>query len=79
MKMADGILCKYCGWQETDHEVRMPPGGNRRIKGRKHKLANCPGYYPVDEALAIELEEEAIKERENQTMHRLGIKDHFGE
>ena len=45
--MADGIYCKYCGWQETSHEVIGVKGGpspeeaNQRIFGRRVTLTKC--------------------------------------
>lgn len=53
--MSDGILCKKCGWQETEHELRDgldPKLTRRRIEGYKRSLDWCVengGYLPSEE------------------------------
>ncbi len=43
--MADGILCKHCGYQETEHEhfdyVDEPW---KKVKGYRKTFAQCRGY-----------------------------------
>lgn len=43
--MADGILCKYCGYQETEHNhpdlVQDP---DTRLRGFKEAFIQCPGF-----------------------------------
>lgn len=42
--MAFGILCKYCGWQETEHEDKTLVSEGERKKvffGRSRSLAKC--------------------------------------
>ena len=43
--MSNGILCKYCGWQETDHlSSEGLVGTRRRLAGYKRTLYNCTGF-----------------------------------
>ena len=58
--MAFGILCKHCGWQETDHTEG--PDDKDIAEGRTHPLADCPGYHPEDEAEHKRLREEKENE-----------------
>ena len=45
--MADGIRCKHCGWQETQHELLGvsegvdPQEANQRLSGRRMTLVQC--------------------------------------
>jgi hypothetical protein len=70
--MADGILCKHCGWQETDHDIAADAADNERepeeawkkkLRGFKKSLLDCPGYAPKNQRLAKKLAKEA-EERE---------------
>jgi len=69
--MADGILCKHCGYQETDHTFDPEGFPKVRIKGYKKSLRNCRGYEPEDEELADELAKEAMQ----RELRGRGIKD----
>ena len=43
--MADGILCKHCGWQETDHEYADElTDAKKKIRGYKKTLLKCRGF-----------------------------------
>lgn len=39
--MPGGLLCKHCGWQETDHQCQTIATKRR---GYRFSLDNCPGY-----------------------------------
>jgi len=68
--MADGILCKHCGYQETEHEDycgdgKPPPEDSNPVipfeeasrlrKGYLKSLAKCKRYSPEDPARARRL------------------------
>ncbi len=53
--MADGILCKHCGYQESDHMVGDESWPKN--KGYLKSLLTCSGFKPEDPNLARELRE----------------------
>ena len=66
--MAHGILCQYCGWQETEHihpDLILPTEKENKLTDREHSLSTCPGYSPEDHNLHRELDDE-IKECEKE-------------
>lgn len=76
--MADGILCKNCGWQETEHmdTSRVTDKmAQKRIRGYKMTLASCmrtkEGYTPEDQELAEELSV-AARKREMRGLNSFG-------
>ena len=82
--MADGIYCKYCGRQQTDHLIAAEradkglgpdPEHEEVFEGRRYSLADCPGYSPENPKLAKELADEA----ERQRLRRLGIRGEIGD
>ena len=43
--MADGELCKHCGWQETDHKYKgEQESPHRRKEGYRISLLRCRGF-----------------------------------
>ena len=45
--MAHGVLCKHCGWQETEHDdqsLLTEEERNQVIPGYKKTLKNCKYY-----------------------------------
>lgn len=49
--MAYGILCKHCGWEETNHQKGINEesynAAIRRLPGRRYSLIGeppCPGF-----------------------------------
>jgi hypothetical protein len=64
--MADGLICKNCGWQETNH-LYGPVGDDRepyvKQPGYKVSLTLCPGFYPNKKLLRA-LETQRAKEED---------------
>ena len=49
--MAYGTRCKHCGWQETNHVdgvIYEDQDPEKRIKGFRYNLRNCPGFSSDD-------------------------------
>lgn len=48
--MANGILCRYCGWNEADHAERghaIDPEDLDRVKeGYQRSLSDCSAFEP---------------------------------
>ncbi len=43
--MADGLLCKNCGYQETEHsDSSFVESPEKKLRGRKYSLNSCPGF-----------------------------------
>ena len=62
--MADGILCKHCGWEETDHDLKFGvTNPNKRVKGYRMTIAQCPGFVS-------ETESESLSETNIQSLER---------
>lgn len=83
--MADGIRCKYCGWQETEHDFTDAQiQANRKHfekprRGKKISLIKCSngrGFTPDNPKLARKLAAEAEREGNERAMHGL---DPYGE
>jgi len=76
--MADGILCKHCGWQETEHdftdeEVEEDLGdrANSLLSGKKKTLVECRqgrGYVPENQRLARQLNRQHEKREYRRSM-----------
>lgn len=62
--MADGILCKHCGWQETNHTEGDLGAGNPDIPnpGYKKTLNKCRGFVPEDSKLARQIKQNRKRE-----------------
>ena len=75
--MADGIRCKRCGWQETEHDFTDTQIEADREqfekprRGKKISLIKCRGYTPEYPKLAQRLTELAKKESEERAMRGL--------
>ena len=68
--MADGIVCKHCGWQETNHTYGaegIDESPDVPFKGYKSSLKDCPGYEPEDPELADRLARIAEEEKTRQS------------
>lgn len=64
--MADGILCKHCGFYETDHLFpEDAPHGNRRRKGYRRHLIRCSQFEG-------ETEPEPVSDAELEAIERQG-------
>ena len=78
--MADGMLCKWCGWQETSHEIGASEEEANSLKDTKKKtLAQCMvsrGFTPENPRLAKKLAKAAQEEADERAMRGL---DPFGE
>ncbi|HTX86534.1 MAG TPA: hypothetical protein VMC41_00525 [Candidatus Nanoarchaeia archaeon] len=75
--MADGMRCKYCGFQETDHDLGGQLGSketaNYLLSGRKFTLNQClkeHGFTPENANLAKKLEKKAEDEAAEQSIRR---------
>lgn len=73
--MADGILCKHCGRQETEHsfeeeEIEANEVYKKKLRGYKKSLWDCPGYKPENPKLARELAKAAKKEEDELENYR---------
>jgi hypothetical protein len=79
--MADGILCKHCGWQETEHDNPKFVGEEaaEELKpGKQITLSQClekDGFTPENPRLAKKLALKAAKEISEQSGRRrqLGV------
>ena len=63
--MAYGILCKYCGWQESDHDPKVGvTNPNKLIKGYRMTIAKFPGFKGESEPEPLsDFEMQAIERR----------------
>ena len=73
----DGMICKHCGFQESDHGfgkayIKANPIFKKKLPGREKPLSKCPGFEPEDEELAKELASEAEKEKAERTARQFG-------
>jgi hypothetical protein len=75
--MADGMRCRYCGFQETDHELGGELGdkstADELLPGRKFTLAQClekHGFVPENPELAKELQQKADQDAAEQSMRK---------
>jgi|GEM_PF-2073109 len=67
--MADGIVCRHCGWQETSHSfVERDENYEEVLPGYAKSLINCPGYIPENQQLAHQLSKRATRERHGRCM-----------
>ncbi len=67
--MADGLRCKYCGWQETDHLVPEQGVEEEYRKVRpSYSLAlyNCTGFELSVRGEAVARRIEARRQREEE-------------
>ncbi|KKS82509.1 MAG: hypothetical protein UV57_C0033G0003 [Parcubacteria group bacterium GW2011_GWD2_43_10] len=59
--MADGILCKNCGHQETSHYDYSSVDYESKKPGYKISLINCPRYNPENTRLTNNPKKKAKK------------------
>ena len=72
--MADGILCKHCGWQESDHDPKFGvTNPSKRLKGYRVTIAECPGFKGETEPEALSDFEMQVMERRARGRHGWGM------
>jgi hypothetical protein len=65
--MAHGLLCKNCGWQETDHDFYPEdPDINRVMPGKKNSLVKCRKFVLTREDRAESNRLDKIYREEDQ-------------
>ncbi len=73
--MADGMLCKHCGYSETAHmegEENSVDDPHIPLAGKNLSLANCLGFVPEDQALADRVRAAREKDEYERSMRSRG-------